>query len=356
MIAGVIGRLLPRLYRVLAVSAWLCGPSLPAAAVPESYAVTPALVEAATREGKVTLYTSMDVKLIGEVARSFETAYPGIKVQIERAGAERLFQRVDQERKSNLAIADVLESTDAVHYVVWKRNGWLAPGLPAEVAAIWPAGLRDEDGTYAAFRLSVSPIGYNTKFIQPEQAPNGFLDLLDPKWLGKIVKSHPAYAGITNAATFQLSRLLGWDYFRKLARQKVMHVQSATDTPRKVAAGERLILADCSEYVLIALKATGAPVEVVYPVEGTPTSQGNLAIAKDAPHPNAARLLFAFMLSAPAQQLIADNGLLRAVHPAVQWPATMRPLATVKTLTADPAEMEKAYEEVRRTYAELFGI
>ena len=327
-----------------------------ALAQPATYAVTPALIEAAAKEAKVTLYTSMDVQLIGKVALAFEMAYPGIKVQIERSGAERLFQRIDQEHASKLAIADVVESTDAVHYLVWKRNGWLRPGLPVEVAQRWPVERRDPDGAFAAFRISVSPIGYNTRLVKTEQAPKGFIDLLDPKWSGRIVKSHPAYAGITAAATFELAQVLGWDYFARLAKQKVMHVQSATDTARKVAAGERLILADCSEYVLIGLKAAGAPVEVVYPVEGTPTSQGNVAVMGDAPHPNAARLLQAYMLSLAAQQIIVEQGLLRAIHPDVALPDVMRPLASVKTLTAEAGDMERAYEEVRRKYAELFGI
>jgi iron(III) transport system substrate-binding protein len=32
-----------------------------------------------------------------KVAGTFEAKYPGIKVQVERAGAERLFQRINQE-------------------------------------------------------------------------------------------------------------------------------------------------------------------------------------------------------------------------------------------------------------------
>ena len=360
MIAGRggfnFGRSVSRLIMTAIAGYLVATAATRAMAEPSAYQVTPQLIDEARREGKVTLYTSMDVQLIDKVAKAFEAAYPGIKVQIERSGAERLFQRIEQERGSRIAIADVVESTDPVHYVVWKRNGWLRAGLPSEVVEKWPTNRRDADGVSAVFRLSVSPIGYNTKYIPAEQAPKGFADLLAPKWSGKIVKSHPAYAGITNAATFQLSRLLGWDYFEKLARQKVMHVQSATETPRKIALGERLILADCSEYVLIGLKASGSPVEVVYPLEGTPTSEGNLAVLGDAPHPNAARLLMAYMFSLPAQQIIVETGLLRGLHPDVRLPDVMRPLAEIKTLTSDPREMEKAYEDVRRRYSELFGI
>ena len=57
----------------------------------------PALVEAAKKEGKVVLYSSMDLPVGEKLGKAFEAAYPGIAVQIERSGSERLFQRVDQE-------------------------------------------------------------------------------------------------------------------------------------------------------------------------------------------------------------------------------------------------------------------
>ena len=80
---------------------------------------------------------------------------------------------------------------------------------------------------YASWRVTLSPIAYNTNLVKAEDAPKGFNDLLDPKWTGKIVKAHPGYSGTIMTATQQLSRDLGWSYFEKLAKQKVMQVQSA---------------------------------------------------------------------------------------------------------------------------------
>ena len=66
------------------------------AAAPEATAITPALVEAAKREGKVAYYTSIDLPMAEKIAKSFEAAYPGITVRVERTGAERVFQRIGQ--------------------------------------------------------------------------------------------------------------------------------------------------------------------------------------------------------------------------------------------------------------------
>ena len=117
-------------------------------------------------------------------------------------------------------------------------------------------------------------LGYNTNLVKAEDAPKSFADLLDPKWMGKMVKAHPAYSGTIMTATFQIVRDLGWGYLEKLAKQKFMQVQSSTDPPKKLALGERAVMADGNDYNLIQLKERGQPVEVVYPSEGTPFVTG----------------------------------------------------------------------------------
>src|ERR1700716_3855256 len=67
------------------------------AAAPEATSIKPGLVEAARKEAKVILYSSMDLPVGEKLGKAFEAKYPGIEVQIERSGSERLFQRVAQE-------------------------------------------------------------------------------------------------------------------------------------------------------------------------------------------------------------------------------------------------------------------
>src|SRR5919201_4828940 len=81
------------------------------AAAPEPTAITPALIEAAKKEGKVVLYSSMALPVGEKLGKAFEAAYPGISVQIERSGSERLFQRVDQEFASGIRAADIVNSS-----------------------------------------------------------------------------------------------------------------------------------------------------------------------------------------------------------------------------------------------------
>ena len=182
-------------------------------------------------------------------------------------------------------------SSDAAHFIVWKRDGLLAPYVPEDVAKHYPAEHNDPDGKFAPFRVGLSVIGYNTRLVKPEDAPKSFADLLAPKWEGKIVKGHPGFSGTIMTATYEMQRDLGWDYFEKLATQSVMQVQSASDPPKKLAIGERAIMADGNEYIFL-LKEKDSPVEPVYPTEGTPLIVAR-PVFKAAPNPNAARLFTA---------------------------------------------------------------
>jgi iron(III) transport system substrate-binding protein len=326
------------------------------AAAPEASTVTPQLIEAAQKEGKIVYYTSIDLPVAEKIAKAFEARYPGIAVRVERSGAERVFQRVAQEYASGIRAVDVANSSDAAHFVAWKRDGLLAPYVPEDVAKHYPPEHKDPDGMFASFRIYLCTIGYNTSLVTADEAPKSYADLLDPKWKGKIVKSHPSYSGGTLTSTFQVARDVGWDYFEKLARQNVMQVQSAADPPKKLALGERAIMVDGSDYVLTLLKDGGRPVELVYPAEGTPLVVGPNGVFKGAPNPNAARLFNAYCFSLEAQQFIVDVGALRSVHPHARERAGRKPLSAIKTMKDDAVAVEKTADEIKTRYAKIFRV
>ena len=344
--------------RVLAVSATATASFMtPArAAPPEAQKITPALIEAAKKEGKVAWYTSVDLPVAEKIAKAFEAAYPGVSMKVERSGAERIFQRIGQEYQSKIYNCDVVNSSDAAHLIIWKRAGMLAAYLPEDVAQHFPAGHKDPDGMFASWRVTLSPIAYNTKLVKAEDAPKGFIDLLDHKWVGKIVKAHPGYSGTIMTSTQQLSRDLGWEYFEKLAKQKIMQVQSAADPPKKLALGERSVMADGGEYVVSALKARGEPIEPVYAIEGTPLITGPSAVLARSLNPNAARLFYAWSMTAEAQQMNVDVGALRSVHALVRERPGRPKLTDIKTLREDAVAVADQADAIKARYIQIFKV
>ena len=172
-----------------------------------------------------------------------------------------------------------------------------------------------------------------------------------------MVKGHPAYSGTIMTATFQLVRELGWDYFEKLSKQRVMQVQSSTDPPKKLSLGERAVMADGNEYDVVLLKEAGQPVEPVYPTEGTPTISGPTGIFVDA-----RRIPMPHDCSRPGctrretQQFFIDFTAQYSVHAQVQSKPGRRKISDIKLMKEDAGRRrEDDAKRSRRAMRSCFG-
>ena len=313
-----------------------------------------ARLEGAKKEGKVVWYTSLVLPSAEKVAKLFEAAYPGIKVEVHRTGSQRILQRVMQELSANIKTVDIIHTSDAGHFVLLKDKKLLMQYSPAGIEK-FPAGFKDKDGYYFGLRATVNVIMYNTKLVGASEAPKTWKELLDPKWKGKEVTAHPGYSGVIATHVLALVHLHGWDYFKQLAQNRVMLTQSAADPPGVVASGERITGVNGGDYSAYQLKKKGNPIEIVYPKEGVPLVVSPTAIASFAPHPNAAKLFTDFTFTREIQQVMADSEGLYTGHPEVKYPADKPKLGDLKLLTVEPEELEKRNEEIKKKFEEFFG-
>jgi iron(III) transport system substrate-binding protein len=333
------------------LAVWLAlSAALPAAAQ-ES---TPQMAAAAEKEGKVVWYTAVDVKVAEGMAKAFKQQYPKIEVDVERSGSERVLQRINQEYQSGIKNVDVVNSSDASHFLFWKQQGWLAKHTPPD-ALKFAAQYRDPEGTYFTWRATLDCMAYNTNLVKDAEAPKSYAELLDPKWKGKLVKAHPSYSGTSLTGTYALVKVLGWDYFEKLSKTGIQQLQSTTAPPKTLASGERAVMVDGNEYNIFIEMAAKSPVKPIYAKEGTPFVSSPTAIFADAPHPNAARLFQNFLYTAKAQQLLVDVGGQRSVHPDVKEPPERTPLKDIKLLADDAQGMLPQIADIKKKYTALFG-
>ena len=137
-------RELLKMSAALAVSAYAAPVR---ASAPPPQAITPALIEAATKEGRLIWYTSADLQLAELVGKTFERKFSGIAMRVERAGGERIFSRVAQEYAAGIHGVDAVSTGDAAQFLAWKRQGLLAPYVPDDVARHIPVEHRDPDGS-----------------------------------------------------------------------------------------------------------------------------------------------------------------------------------------------------------------
>src|SRR5437660_12028424 len=87
------------------------------AELPAPAAISDDLIKQAKAEGKVVFYTSVELVLAEDLSKMFQEKYSGISVQVERTGSERVFQRIGQEYAANIHSVDVVNSSDASHFI-----------------------------------------------------------------------------------------------------------------------------------------------------------------------------------------------------------------------------------------------
>src|SRR3990172_9491148 len=257
---------------------------------------------AARKEGSVIWYTSLALPSSTAISHAFKTKYTGIDVEVHRTGSQRVLQRVMQEASSGIKNADLIHTSDAGHFELLKDKGMLLKYAPRGIE-VFPAGFKHKSGLYYGMRATLSVIAYNPKIVADKDAPKTWKDLLNSKWSGKEVTAHPGYSGIIMTHVLALVNVYGWDYFRDLAKNKLHIVQSANDPAGIVASGERPVGVNGAEYFYYKTQKQGNPIKIIYPKEGVPLIVSPVAIAKDAPHPNAAKLFADFIFAKESQQL-----------------------------------------------------
>jgi len=312
------------------------------------------LIQAARKEAKVVWYTSLAIPSSTAIAHYFQNKYKGIEVEVHRTGSQRVLQRTMQESSAGIKNVDLIHTSDAGHFVLLKDKGLLFKYTPQGVSN-FPDGFKDKAGFYYGMRATLSVIAYNPKVVAEKDAPKTWKELLDPRWSGKEVTAHPGYSGIIMTHVLALVKTYGWDYFRDLAKNKLHIVQSANDPAGVVASGERPVGVNGAEYFYYKTLKQGNPIKIVYPKEGVPLVVSPVAIAKDAPHPNAAKLFTEFIFSKESQQLLADKEGLYTGHPEVTYPADKPKLKELKLLPADADELEKRNSEIKKRFTEYFG-
>lgn len=310
--------------------------------------------EAAKKEGKVVWYSSLALDVAQKICNTFTQRHPGVTCELTRSGSGRIFQRIMQEVKANLAIADVVETSDAGHFLDFKGQGMLQAYEPAGTKAI-RADLKDPEATFHTMRGTPYVIAYNTRLVPKDQAPRKWQDVLDPKWRGKVAHGHPGYSGVVTTGMVGILSKYGWDYFAALAKNQPVLGQSAEDPPVKLAGGEGSI-AVSGEYNFFKSRKKGNPVEIVFPDDLVPFVNSPVAILKRAPHPNAAKLFIDYLFGKEAQQIMADDGVT-VVNEAVTYPPGKVHMKEIKNLVVpDAKEVQKRNDEIKAKFRELFGV
>jgi iron(III) transport system substrate-binding protein len=265
-----------------------------------------ALYAAAKKEGKVVWWTGHYTQAAAEkIAGAFKAKYPGIEVELLRQTGQVLFQRLTQDLKSNVHQVDVFASTDEAHMTILKKQNTLAQFVPGDIDKI-PKEYQhlDPEDTYQLGDIALMLINYNPKKLP---APRKWNDLLDPHMKDLISMGHPGFSGYVGNWVVAMNDKYGWDnYFKKLAQNNPKIGRSVFDCTTDIVSGERVV-GPGADSLALERKAAGNSIAIAFPEDDTILVTAPVTVLKEAPHPNAARLLMNFYYTKEYSQTAAST-------------------------------------------------
>ncbi|GGG37421.1 ABC transporter substrate-binding protein [Caldovatus sediminis] len=316
-----------------------------------------ALYEAArSRNEQVTWYVAhYNSETAEALGRAFDETYPGVQARVVRTTAQVAYQRLTQDMRARVQNCDVFSSTDVGHYVRLKADERLEKYVPERTSEIIES-LRgiDPDGFYHTTSIGTVLINYNTDRVKPEEGPQKWTDLLDPKWQNRVTVGHPGFSGYVGTWVVLMRKLYGWDYFRRLERNKPQIGRSINDTVTMLNSGERWVGAGPGATTLRSA-SRGNPLGVIYPEDGTLLMISPSAIMKGTRNPNAARLFVEFLMGRRASEVQVQN-FSEIVRSDVPLFPGARNLAEVKLIRPTTEEIEQGIPEVKELWRETFGV
>lgn len=315
------------------------------------------LYDAAKREGEVTWYSGQIQAEPGEaVGRAFTQRYPGIKVNVVRSTSQVAYQRRSQDMRAGVAQCDMFSSTDYGHYLFLKEEGKLLSFRPKNADGLLPVVRNaDPDNTFQIFSVGIYLMGHNTQKVTEANAPKSWSAALDGKWKNQLAIGHPGYSGAIGVLAVALRKLYGWDYFKKLEKNKPQIGRSADDPVTLMNAGERNVGLGISAATTLLSISRGNPLKLIYPTDGTLAVYSPSAIPKNAPHPNAAKLFMEFC-TGTGYPTAGRPYFIHSLHPDVPPPEGALSLDQMKLISVPPKEIESGVPEVKELWRDTFGV
>ncbi|MFQ5682668.1 MAG: ABC transporter substrate-binding protein [Candidatus Binatia bacterium] len=262
------------------------------------------LVKQAKREGKVIWYTTLSVPESSKLAGLFQKHYPFAKVEIVRSGGGALVNRILAEFSGKVHTVDVILGADSRGGIpVFKKRGIITRYKAPERKFV-ASGLKDKDGYWTSLYQLTFILAYNTELVKPKNIPRNYTDLLKPQWKGRKILNDTENFLWFGALLNYWGREKGLAYFRKLAHQEQVFQRGARGRIQLVMAGEFPVTIGYGPHAQ-GYASQGAPIDWV-PLEPVVVSPISILLAKQAPHPNAAKLFINFLFSKEAQLKLRD--------------------------------------------------
>jgi iron(III) transport system substrate-binding protein len=318
-------------------------------------------VAAAKREGTVVVSIPTSAELRQQMEAAFHKRFEGIKLELVASRGSAAITRILEEKRAGLHYFDLHIGGTSSIVTGPLRAEILEPILPWMIlpevrdAKNWWAGHVWADNAqkfiYVFLGYMTETIWYNSDLVKPEEVTS-YDDLLQPKWKGKMVILDPRTQGSGESMWAFLWRIKGEGYLRKLAAQEMILGRNLRQLAETVARGKASLSIGVSYYSYQPFLKAGLPIKTLpVPKEGIYASSGsgNVAILRNAPHPNATKVFVNWLLSKEGQTIFTNamGQPTRRFDVDTQWTREIGHIAGKEILT--PArfnELQNQSEDV----------
>jgi iron(III) transport system substrate-binding protein len=309
-------------------------------------------------EQQVVVYAP-DAPALKVVYDAFSKRFPGISVQAQLLTGSQLTTRVDEEFVSGKHTADLL---DVPSDEIWRSytHGYLVPYDPPTAQGLRNTNyqLVGPDHTWVTPYVKLNGILYNTDLVKPSQVPKSYVALLQPQWRGKVVITDPRQIGATSGLLIELSHYgrVPQDFIQRFRAQDPVVVPHVPQVAQLVGGGEYPLAIPYGVQSVIQDRKQGAPEGLALSLkEGAEVAHTPVGLLKGAPHPHAAELLEAWMLTPEGQRALADAGFYGTM-PGSPSPPGFPALSSVKVLPEpQPADYDSILNAEITNVARLWG-
>jgi ABC-type Fe3+ transport system substrate-binding protein len=267
-------------------------------------------------ENKLVIVTSFPKDLTGPFKKAFEAKNKGVEVEVLQKKTSACVKYIQETAQNNTS--DIMWASAPDAFEVLKGDGLLSKyspktkGIPEKVGS-YP--INDPDGYYIGFAASGYGIMWNTRYLKAKKIPipREWDDLKAPVYHNHVGMSAPSRSGTTHLTVEAVLQgegwNKGWQTWKEIAGNFKMVTERSFGVPEGVNSGD-FGVGVVIDFFGFSSKATGFPVDFVYPTV-TSMVPANIAIVKDAPHPNAAAAFIEFLLSTEGQKLLLDPAIRR---------------------------------------------
>jgi iron(III) transport system substrate-binding protein len=307
------------------------------------------VIEGAKKEGEVVYYTTMTLDQSKQTVDRFEKKYPFVKVTLFRTGGGPLLNKIFTEARGGRFAWDVVVGRGEMVLPLMERK-LLASYRSSETKMI-DSQLVDNEGFWAAYYVNSYVLGWNTKLVKKEDVPKTYEGLLEPKWKGgQISLDNEAY-GMLEGLKRAWGREKAVSYFRRLATQEPVIKRGNTERVQLAAAGEYSLIVAYNQTIQ-RMTSRGAPIDWLA-LEPAVTQVNPVMLGSKAPHPNAARLFYDFILSKEGQEML--RGMQRIPVRKDVEPDPPRLFRGFKYVIENPEDY-KDFDATVKQYLEIFKL